>query len=236
MKALILAGGEGTRLRPYTFVVPKPLLPVGNKPVLRIIIEHLKAHGVDEVVLATGYHAELIQAYFGNGTNLGISIRYVREEQPLGTAGPLTLLNGMLQKEEDFILMNGDILTKLNFRRMVERHKERGADVTLGVRRLEERSPYGVLHLENEQLVRVEEKQVRVSYINAGIYVLSQRVLSEIPQRSFYTMPDVINTRVRQGLPVEVYQIEEPWLALEQPEQLEQANRAPEDWTTVLCA
>jgi NDP-mannose synthase len=235
MRAVILAGGEGTRLRPYTFVVPKPLLPVGNKPVLRIIIEHLVSHGVDEVVLATGYQAELIQAYFQDGASLGVRIHYIREEEPLGTAGPLRLLGGILRPDEDFILMNGDILTRLDFTRMLGQHRVNAADVTLGVRRIEERSPFGVLHIEQGRIVAVEEKQVRVMHVNAGIYILNARIIPDIPP-GFYTMPDVINARLAAGRVVDTYHIEEPWLALEQREQMEQANRAPEDWTPVPCA
>jgi NDP-mannose synthase len=235
MKAVILAGGEGVRLRPYTFVVPKPLLPVGNKPVLRIIIEHLASHGVDEVVLATGYHAELIQAYFRDGEWLNVRIRYIREEQPLGTAGPLRLMGSILGPNEDFILMNGDILTRLDFTRMVGVHQSQRADITLGVRHIEERSPFGVLHIENGQIVRVEEKPVRVSQVNAGIYVLNERIIADVPP-GFYTMPDVINARLLAARPVDTYHIDEPWLALEQREQMEQANREPEAWTPVPCA
>lgn len=234
MKAIVLAGGEGTRLRPYTLVVPKPLLPVGNKPVLRIIIEHLCSHGVDEVILATGYQAELIRAYFGDGADLNVRLRYIREEQPLGTAGPLRLLDGVLTPHEDFILMNGDILTRLDFTRMVKQHREAAADITLGVRRIEERSPYGVLQLDDGRITAVEEKQVRIIHISAGIYVLNARIIADIPS-GFYTMPDVINARLAAGRPVETYQIDEPWLALEQQEHMEQANRAPDAWTPVPC-
>lgn len=235
MKAVILAGGEGTRLRPYTFVVPKPLLPVGHKPVLQIIIEHLCSHKVKEIFLAIGYLGELIEAYFGDGERYDVNITYLREVKPLGTAGSLRLLGDRLSSGEDFILMNGDILTKLDFARMVQVHRSRQADVTVGVRRLEERSPYGVLHMRDDVLVAIEEKPTRVSYVNAGIYVLNQRVVSDIPEDTFYTMPDLVNGRLQRGQRVEVFHINEPWLALEHPQHLEEANRAPERWTSVPC-
>lgn len=235
MKAVILAGGEGARLRPYTFVVPKPLLPVRRKPVLQIIVEHLRSHDVREIILATGYLGELIEAYFGTGERYEVRISYVREAKPLGTAAPLTLLGDRLAVGEDFILMNGDILTKLDFRRLVEHHRRRKSALTIGVKRLEEQSPYGVLRLEGEALVGIEEKPRRTSDVNAGIYVVNERVVGEIPRDTYYTMPDLVNARLRAGRPVHVFHIEEPWLALEQAEHLEEANRAPDRWTAIPC-
>lgn len=236
MKAVILAGGEGTRLRPYTFVVPKPLLPVGRKPVLQIIIEHLRSHDVREIVLAVGYRGELIEAYFGDGARHDVGITYLRETKPLGTAAPLALLGDRVAAGEDFILMNGDILTKLDFRRVVASHQGRAAELTMGVKRLEERSPYGVLRLDGDALAGVDEKPLRVTHVNTGIYVVNERALREIPRDTYYTMPDLVNARLAAGRPVNVFHVEEPWLALEQPEHLEEANRAPEQWTPIPCA
>src|SRR5258706_8165351 len=119
MKAIVLAGGLGTRLRPLTFAVPKPLLAIGEKPILQHIIEQLAAAGCDEIVLATGYLAELIRAYCGDGVRFGANIRCIKEERPLGTAGPLSLLRGQIAPDEFFILMNGDIVTQLDYTKMI---------------------------------------------------------------------------------------------------------------------
>src|SRR5690242_9498836 len=125
MQALILAGGKGTRLRPYTAVLPKPLMPVGDYPILEIILRQLKANGIDEVILAVGYMSQLFQAFFGDGARYGLRISYSFETQPLGTAGPIALT--LDQLEDDFLVMNGDLLTTLNYRNLFEYHLERKA-------------------------------------------------------------------------------------------------------------
>ncbi|HVM01440.1 MAG TPA: sugar phosphate nucleotidyltransferase [Acidimicrobiales bacterium] len=232
MKAVILAGGHGTRLRPYTFVVPKPLLPVGDKPVLQIIVEHLGSHGIHEIVVATGYLGELIKSYFKDGSAYGAQISYLDETKPLGTAGPLAMLRERLSPGEPFVVMNGDILTKLDFTRVIHHHSPDRTDLSIGVKRLEQQSPYGVLRIEDGRLLEVREKPISVEYINAGIYLVNERVLQEIPEDTYYTMPDLVNMRLEQGRPVDVFTVDEPWLALEGPQHLEEANREPEHWTT----
>jgi NDP-sugar pyrophosphorylase family protein len=232
MKAVILAGGQGTRLRPYTFVVPKPLLPVGQKPVLQIIVEHLRAHEITEIVVALGYLGDLVRAFLGDGSRFGVGVTYIEETKPLGTAGPLRLLQDRLVPDELVLLMNGDILTKLDFSAVVRKHDPATVDISMGVKRLEEQSPYGVLEIENGTIRRVIEKPVRSEYINAGIYLVNQRTLSDIPEESYYTMPDLVNERLRQGHAVQVFEVNEPWLAVEDPQHLEAANFQTELWAT----
>lgn len=231
MKAVVLAGGEGTRLRPYTFVVPKPLLPVGEKPVLQIIIEHLRTHDVDEIVIALGYLGELIKSYFGDGARYGVTLRYLEEAKPLGTAGPLALLGDELG-DELIVLMNGDILTKMDFTRLLASHDVSTTGIAVGIKRLEEQSPYGVLEIEGDELQGIVEKPVRVQYINAGMYLLNPKVCRDIPADTYYTMPDLVNDRLRRGERVSVFHVDEPWLAVESAQHLEAANREPEFWTS----
>src|SRR5712692_1407087 len=144
MKAVILVGGLGTRLRPLTFSIPKSLLPVGEKPVLRIIIDQLKRSGITELILATGYQAELIQTFCGDGSKFGVRISYVHEHKALWTAGPLSLVRNRLGKKEHFLLMNGDIVTELDFRHFIISSKENGCDLTVGYTKYLYRSPFGV--------------------------------------------------------------------------------------------
>lgn len=230
MKAVILAGGQGTRLRPYTFVVPKPLLPVGDSPVLQIIIEHLRSHDIHEIVVALGYLGELIRSYFRDGRQYGVEITYLEEDQPLGTAGPLGLLRHRLDPDELVLLMNGDILTNLDFTQVIKEHDAADTDISMGVKRLEERSPYGVLDIDGGELRAIIEKPVRTEYINAGIYLVNERTLRDIPDATYFTMPELVNTRLAQGHRVKVFPVDDTWLALEAPHHLEMANRDPERW------
>src|SRR5262249_33654357 len=145
MKAVVLAGGLGTRCRPLTFSIPKPLLPVGEKAILQIIIEQLQHAGIRDIILAIGYQGELIQAFCGDGSKFDVSLTYVRETQPLGTAGPLSLIRDRVAADEYFLLMNGDILTKLDFRAFVDSSQQHKADLMVGYTHHLYRSPFGVL-------------------------------------------------------------------------------------------
>lgn len=232
MKAVILAGGEGTRLRPYTFVVPKPLLPVGDRPVLQIIMEHLRSHNIQEIIVALGYLGALIKSYFRDGSQYGVNITYLEEAKPLGTAGPLRLLRKRLLPNELVLLMNGDILTNLDFTRVMKEHDAADTDISMGVKRLEEQSPYGVLDIVDGELRAIIEKPVRTEYINAGIYLVNERTLREIPDDTYFTMPQLVNTRLDQGHRVKVFPVDDTWLAVEAPHHLEAANRDPGRWVT----
>src|SRR5579864_4307224 len=145
MKAVLLVGGQGTRLRPLTFSIPKPLLPIGETPILKIIIERLRDAEISEIILATGYQAELIQAFCGDGSKFGVTVGYVKEERPLGTAGPLSLVRDQIAADEYFILMNGDILTNIDFRAFMEFAHSHRYDLTVGYTTYTYRSPFGVL-------------------------------------------------------------------------------------------
>lgn len=215
MKALILAGGLGTRLRPLTFSIPKPLLPVGERPLLQIVIEQLRGFGIDEVVLATGYQADLIRAFAGDGSRFGVTVDYVHEEQALGTAGPLSLLKGRLDDDELLLMMNGDILTKLDFSRLLAFSRETANDLTTCYTTYTYESPFGVLTVEDEQITGIVEKPSVEYAISAGIYVLNKRAVELVPDETFYTMPELMTALISARRRVGAFRIDEFWIGLE---------------------
>lgn len=216
MKAIILAGGLGTRLRPLTFAVPKPLLAIGEKPILQHIIEQLAAAGCDEIVLATGYLAELIKAYCGDGARFGTHLRCIKEERPLGTAGPLSLLRGHIAPDEFFILMNGDIVTQLDYTKMVAFARQGDFELAVGYVHHTYQSPYGVLTIngQNEITDIVEKPSIR-HCVSGGIYVVRGSALDHIPDDQFFTIPDLIQELRSAGRPVGAYLIKEFWQGVE---------------------
>lgn len=215
MKAVILVGGLGTRLRPYTFSIPKPLLPFGERPILQVIIEQLKRHGIAEVILATGYQAELIHAFCGDGSKFGVEIRYVHEKEALGTAGPLALAREHIDPDERFILMNGDIITDLDFAAFVAFAQRGDYDLTVGYARFVYQSPYGVLTIGADQVRGIEEKPTTEYAISSGIYAIKGQTLEHVPANAFYTMPQLIERLIRLGRPVGAYPIDGFWIGLE---------------------
>jgi NDP-sugar pyrophosphorylase family protein len=214
MKAIILAGGLGQRLRPLTFSIPKPLLPVGEKPILQIIIEQLHESSISEIVLATGYQAELIEAFCGDGSRFGVSIRYVRESEPLGTAGPLSLVRHCFGEDEIFLLMNGDIFTGLRSADFMQAARVNGCDLTVGFTEYVYRSPFGVLQIDDGAVTGIVEKPEQQYAISAGIYAVRSSALPFIPD-GFFTMPQLIEKLSAAGKRVAAYHIREEWLGLE---------------------
>jgi NDP-sugar pyrophosphorylase family protein len=214
MRALILAGGLGTRLRPLTFSIPKPLLPVGEQPLLEIVIEQLKVSGIVDLVIATGYQAELIRAFAGDGSRFGVSVEYVHEEKPLGTAGPLSLLCDRLAPDESIVMMNGDVVTKLDFARLIA-FGERGYDLTTCYTTYTYESPFGVLAVEDGRVTGIVEKPTVDYAISAGIYVVNRRAAELVPAETFFTMPELISALIDAGRPVGAFRIDEFWLGLE---------------------
>lgn len=190
MKAVILAGGKGTRLAPYTTVFPKPLMPVGDMPILEIIIRQLKDAGVSDIVLCVGYLSSLLEAYFGHGEKLGVKIAYSHENEPLGTAGPLGLVSGL---DETFFVMNGDLLTTIDYRAMLKFHKGHGRSATIGVANKDVKVDLGVLEISDDhRLTNYIEKPVLNYKVSMGIYVFEPSVLSEIRGKSRLDLPDLI--------------------------------------------
>ena len=215
MKAIILAGGLGTRLRPLTFAIPKPLIPVGERPILEILIENLKTYGVTDIYLAVGYRAELIQLYFQDGQRFGVNIHYSQEEKRLGTAGPLRLIRDRFGIVEPVLVMNSDIMTKLDFEDFYQSHLREAAVLTVGVREHEYVVPYGIVEMEDKLVCSIEERPRLSFHISCGIYVVNPHILDLVPDDQFFDMPDLIRRAIKSGYKTFPYQIRGQWVAIE---------------------
>jgi NDP-sugar pyrophosphorylase family protein len=225
MKIIILAGGLGTRLQPYTFVIPKPLLPFGNKTLLDNLIEHVKQFNPEEIILSLGYQAELIRAYFNHNTKHNIPISFIEEDRPLGTAGSLLLAETQLDDENPFFLMNGDIITKLDLEKMKQFHSDHKASITVAMVKHKYKSPFGVLEIKDNRLVDIIEKPEYVWPVSSGIYCINKDVLKEIPKDCYYTMPELMLANNKNGGKVCIYEISEYWRAIETKDNFEDALR-----------
>jgi NDP-sugar pyrophosphorylase family protein len=227
MRAVILAGGKGVRLRPLTYTIPKPLLPVGERPILEEIVERLKRYGFRELVIAVGYRAELIETYFRDGSQLGVRIDYVQEAQALGTAGPLSLVRSAfeLPGAEPLLVMNGDILTDLDMGAFMEQHRRSGDELTVATREFRLQHPYGVVAVEDGRVTGIVEKPVEADVVSAGIYAVQPSALELVPADTFFDMPDLVNALLARGRGVGAYQFSDEWLAIDRLEQLEDAAR-----------
>jgi NDP-sugar pyrophosphorylase family protein len=224
VKAVVLVGGLGTRLRPLTFSLPKPLLPVGERPLLQLLLEQLHASNVRDVILATGYHAELIHAFCGDGSRFGVRVRYVHEEEPLGTAGPLSLVRPLLDGE-DFLLINGDILTHFDFRTIYEFRRTHGYDLVVAYTRHVYESPFGVLSLTGDDITGIVEKPRLEQIVSAGIYAGVAGVAEVVPDRTPFSMPQLIDTLLERDRRVGGLEIEDLWQGLETVVHFEEAVR-----------
>ncbi|MFH1202748.1 MAG: sugar phosphate nucleotidyltransferase [Candidatus Omnitrophota bacterium] len=233
MKAVILAGGLGTRLRPLTFAIPKPLIPIGEKPILEIIINRLKKFGFNEFIFLVGYRADLIQTYFQDGSKLGVKISYLEENMPLGTAGALSLIRRRFkfQKEESFLLMNGDILTKLNFHKFILHHKKNKLSITIATKRISSKLSYGVLKFDKDKVVGIEEKPRAYHIVNTGIYLIKSNVLKYIPSGTNFSMPELATLLVKKSKKIGNYNFKEYWLAVEHIDHIEEANIKLKKWS-----
>ena len=209
LEAVVMAGGYGQRLRPLTLDLPKPMLPVGNRPLLERIIGRLREAGIQRVSLATHYKGELIAEHFKDGREFGVEINYVREDQPMGTAGALSLLG---ESDSPLLVINGDILTEIDFHAMLEFHQDNSADMTVGIQPREFQIPYGVVEINEVAVTGITEKPLIRHFINAGIYLLSPGVLRHIPIGQSYDMPDLIDKLVAEGRRVVGFPIREYWM------------------------
>lgn len=219
---VLMVGGLGTRLRPLTDHIPKPMLKVGGKPILETIIEGFKQYGYTNFVLSVNYKKEIIQNYFQNGEALGVNITYVEETKRMGTAGALSLLKA--KPTRPFFVMNGDLLTQVNFDQLMEFHNEHNSMATMCVREYEYQVPYGVIETEGSNLVAIQEKPIHKSYVNAGIYVLSPQILDYIPTDEFYDMPTLFEELIDQQQLTTVFPIREYWLDIGQMDDFEKAD------------
>lgn len=224
-RAVILAGGKGSRLAPYTTVLPKPLMPIGDRAILDVVVRQLGAHGFDRITIAVGYLGHLIEAVFGNGSEHGVSIEYHREDQPLGTAGPFATIDGL--GDDHFLAMNGDILTRLDYRTFFQAHLESGNAMTIATHARTVSANYGVLHLDGgEGSVRpvtgYEEKPEIPYTVSMGIYALSPTTLAHIPAARF-DIPDLVLALLDAGLPVGAFPFDGYWLDIGRHDDYDQA-------------
>ncbi|MBB3207820.1 dTDP-glucose pyrophosphorylase/CBS domain-containing protein [Rhodopirellula rubra] len=221
VQAVVMAGGFGTRLRPLTDNTPKPMLPVGGKPLLERTVARLRDCGIRDVHFTTHYLPEQIQQHFGNGSDFGVDIRYVAEEQPLGTAGSLNLVR---DDDNPLIVINGDILTAVDFSALIDFHNEHDADMTVGVRQYEFKVPYGVIESEGGQVRRLKEKPKMEFLVNAGIYLVGVEAKKLIPADQRFDMTDLIEQLIADGKKVVSFPVIEYWLDIGQHEDFEQAQ------------
>lgn len=208
----IMAGGFGTRLRPLTDNCPKPMLKVGDKPILETVIRSFINAGFNNFYISTHYMPEQIHTHFGDGSSFGVNIYYVHEDAPLGTGGALGLLPKEIVKDEPIIMMNGDVLTKIDFRRLLEFHMENDAVATMCVRDYEYQIPYGVINGEGNQIVSMEEKPIQRFFVNAGIYVVSPEVIKSVPENHRIDMPTLLEQHINNKNKVLMFPIHEYWL------------------------
>jgi len=229
MKAVILAGGKGTRLAPYTTVFPKPMLPVGDRPILDIIIKQLAFYGFKEIFLSVGYMAELIQAYYQSTNDLpaGITLSYVKETQPLGTAGALSLIPA---QDEPFLLMNGDTLTTLDYRQLIEFHKLHEGLITIASHKRQVNIDFGVIYVDkSDVLTNYDEKPTLDYLVSMGVYVLDPQVLEYIVPKQRLDFPDIVKTFLAEGKKVQTYITDEYWLDIGRHEDYEEATKCFEN-------
>jgi len=219
---IIMAGGIGRRLRPYTDNCPKPMLLVHNKPIIEHIILNAKSEGFTKFIISINYLGTMIEEYFGNGKKLGIEINYIKEKKPLGTSGALGLIESKLNK--DFIVTNGDVISNINYGDVLDFHCKNSSIATMAVRQHEIHNPYGVVQLDGEDIVGFEEKPVARSNINAGIYALSPKAMDFIDKDVYCDMPSLFeNLRVHKK-PIKAYFTHENWIDIGRPRDLEKAN------------
>ncbi len=221
LQAVLMAGGQGSRLRPLTEQLPKPMLPVGGKPLMELTVEKLRRVGVKKINITTHYKPEKIVDHFGNGSAFGVDIEYVQEETPLGTGGALSLIAA---PDEPMLVMNGDILTDIDIEAFLAYHQEQNADMTVAVRRYEFQVPYGVVECEDSRVQAVKEKPNIGFFVNAGIYLLEPSVHSYIPKQQHFNMTDLIQLLLNKGKNVAGFPIREYWLDIGQHADYERAQ------------
>lgn len=220
---VLMVGGLGTRLRPLTDQCPKPLLKVGNKPILETILENFIESGFRNFYFAVNYKAEMIEEYFGDGSQYGVQIQYMYEKKRMGTAGALSLLPE--EMKHSVIVMNGDLLTKVNFEQLLRHHDEEKAWATMAVREYSYQIPYGVIQMKKNKIIDIQEKPIKTYFVNAGIYVLSPEAIAKIDKDKFLDMTDLFYTLIADGKIATVFPIREYWLDIGRMDDFEKAQK-----------
>jgi dTDP-glucose pyrophosphorylase len=209
VSAVLMAGGYGARLRPLTNEIPKPMLPLGDKPLVEHTIDSLRKFGIQRVYMATHYKPEVFSDHFGDGRAFGVQIDYIHEDQPRGTAGVLAALP---PGDDPLLVINGDIVTDVSYEAMLQFHQETGAEMTVGIRRYEFSVPYGVMEMNGSDVLAVKEKPTHRFFVNAGVYLLERSAAQQVPPDSSFDMPQLIETLVSMNKKVIGFPISEYWL------------------------
>ncbi len=221
MKAVILAGGKGRRLAPYTTVLPKPLMPIGEMPILEVILRQLKSHGCEEVTLAVGHLSELLMAFFNNGHKLGLKINYSVEDKPLGTAGPLAHI---LDLDKPFIVMNGDVLTDLSYSDLYRFHQEQESIATIATYKRSVKIDFGVIETDDRGMIAEYLEKPSFNYrVSMGVYLFSPKVLEFIEPNTYLDFPDLIKRLIQKGERVATYLFDGFWLDIGRQDDYENA-------------
>ncbi len=222
VKAVVLAGGKGRRLAPYTQIIPKPLMPIGDKPILEILLRQMKRAGIREVTLTVGYLADLLRLFFQDGKRLGMKINYVQEKKPLGTSGPLSNVEGL---KDTFLVTNGDVLTTLDFAELIAYHKAQGAIATIACHKRKVDINLGVVEIDKEQRVSGYREKPSMDYlVSMGVYVFEPRILQYIPKDEYLDFPDLVLKLVSAGEKVSGYVFKGYWEDLGRPDDYERAS------------
>lgn len=222
MNAVVLAGGKGSRLAPYTTILPKPLMPIGDVPILEVLLIQMKAAGIEHVTLTVGHLSELLRTFFKDGSQFGLNITYSYESCPLGTAGPLALVDGL---EETFLVSNGDVLTTLNLRDLIRFHKEQKAILTVAAHHRQSKVDLGVIKRDgNCAITEYIEKPVYNFLVSMGIYVFEPEVLSYIPRNEYLDFPNLLHKLIAAGERVVGYEFDGYWEDLGRPDDYARAS------------
>lgn len=222
MKAVVLAGGKGTRLLPYTTILPKPLMPIGDMPILEVLLRQMKRSGVNHVVLTVGHLASLLQAYFKDGSQWNLDIQYSSEPKPLGTAGPIAQVPGL---DKTFLVANGDVLTTLNLRKLIAFHRQKGGISTIAAHQRQVKIDLGVIQWDGDERIKgYQEKPTNEYTVSMGIYVFEPKVLEYIPAGEYLDFPDLILKLIEHGEKVYGYSFDGYWMDLGRPDDYAQAN------------
>jgi NDP-sugar pyrophosphorylase family protein len=222
MKAVILAGGKGTRLAPYTRIFPKPMLPIGDKAIVEIMIYQMRRAGISDIVLAVGHLAGLMRAFFQDGSQFGVNICYSYEDQPLGTAGPLAAIPDL---DSTFMVTNGDVLTTLDMRELIAFHKQNKGVATIATHHRQVRIDLGVIHTDGDHTIIGYQEKPTIDYrVSMGIYLFEPEVLAFIPKGEYLDFPDLVKLLIAAGKKVVAYPFDGYWQDLGRPDDYEQAN------------
>ena len=224
-KILILAGGKGKRFNPFSFVIPKPLMPINQNPILMYLIKSFKKYNFKNFLISTGYQAEWIKAYLGTGKKLGVKVKYFNENKPLGTAGPISKIKKEIKINNYFFLINGDVYTEMNFKKMLNFTIKGNYDFVVGSIKKRYKNSFGVLDIKNSKIRNITEKPNSSFNISSGIYIIKNtKNLNLIPKNNFFTVPDLIEKYLSKGLSVGAYNIKEYWMGIENMENLKKVG------------